>query len=275
MNSFKKNDLYYMSMPRPTKQEEQGLDLNLIERGQFEPIKVKRDMTILDGYTRWELLGQRGKKIKYEFREFESLDDELNYVVECNVMKRNLTAYQKVEAMLKLFGELKYRRQGRKIDEHKREFVNVLKSIEKDNTITKDIATDLNRELSSVNRLLKQMTEKYYISRKTNARNIPYNYSLMPKGLELLASNPMTKTMKEIGKDIGVDRTHVGKAIYLIENADSATKLMLINGTITVGQAYLKCTGRVNVKYARVNPDTRLKCPHCDHISIKKEFKIV
>ena len=109
MNSFKKNDLYYMSMPRPTKQEEQGLDLNLIERGQFEPIKVKRDMTILDGYTRWELLGQRGKKIKYEFREFESLDDELNYVVECNVMKRNLTAYQKVEAMLKLFGELKYR----------------------------------------------------------------------------------------------------------------------------------------------------------------------
>ena len=70
-DTFKIIPKYLNALPRSTHDELHALDQKLIQRGQQEPIKVRRDMGILNGYTRHDLLGQRGVKIKYEFRDFE------------------------------------------------------------------------------------------------------------------------------------------------------------------------------------------------------------
>ncbi len=273
---FIKNDLYYESMPRPTYDENRGLDLNLIERGQLEPIKVNREMVILDGYTRWMLLGDRGKKIWYEFRDFDTFEDELNYVVECNIMRRNINTYQRVESMLKLFGNQRYRKENS--DTFKRSYLLILQAIKDGNINSRDIAECINQELTNTRSTLKKLTLQHYIRRNTvdlETGGNEFRYQILPKGEELLAKKPMIKTMKEIGKDIGVDRNTVGKAIFLIENADANIKTRLINNTITIGQAYELVRGRKTVNYKRVNPNTGLRCPSCNSVHKKKEYDIV
>ena len=61
-DDFKINDKYFKAIPRPTEDECSALDMKLIERGQMEPIIVNKDMVILDGHTRFDLLTQRGKR---------------------------------------------------------------------------------------------------------------------------------------------------------------------------------------------------------------------
>jgi len=274
------SDLYFEAMPRPTKSEEHGLDLNLIERGQHEPIKVNRKMVILDGYTRWQLLGDRGKKIKYEFRDFPTLEEELNYVVECNVMKRNITPFQRVEAMIKLFGYQRYKKED--CDEFKRSYLNVLDAIEAGNINSKNIVACIEKDKSNTRVILKKLTEQNYVRRTIEDCKKGGNefiYELLPKARELLSHRPMTKTMREIGKDIGLDRNQVGQSLKLIEalneDTDPRKLTMLRNGTLTIQQAYSQLVGKQTKRYPRVNPKTKLKCPFCEHIAMKKEYKIV
>jgi predicted transcriptional regulator len=280
VNDFVFSDLYFESMPRPTKAEEHGLDLNLIERGQHEPIKVNRKMVILDGYTRWQLLGDRGVKIKYEFRNFETHEEELNYVVECNVMKRNITPFQRVEAMLKLFGYQRYKKEDS--DNFKRTYLDILDAIEAGNINSKNIVKYIGKDLSNTRMNLKKLTNQYYIRKwvedlKTGGNE--FRYEIMPKGKELLANRPMTKTMKEIGKDIGLDRNTVGIALRVIDvlrdNPNEHLLTMLRNGTITIKSAHARLEGVVVKRYKRVNPETKLKCPFCEHEAMKKEYRIV
>jgi hypothetical protein len=103
----------------------------------------------------------------------------------------------------------------------------------------------------------------------------PYIYSLMPKGEEFLSKAPMTKTMKEIGKDIGVDRTMVGQALKIMDSDRADLKLLLSNGTLTINRAYGLLAGRVGKRQMKVHGKTKLKCPFCEHIAMKKEYKIV
>lgn len=275
-DQFVFSQLYFDAMPRPSYNEEHGLNLNLIEKGQFEPIKVNIKMVILDGYTRWQLLGDRGIKIKYEFRYFKTLEEEINYVVECNVMRRNINTYQRVEAMLKLFGGNRYRKEN--ADTFKRNYIGILQAVELGNVTSKNIAVYIEQELSNTRKTLKKLVAQWCLRR--NIIDFPnggneFQYELLPKGIELLQKRPMIKTTKEIGKDIGVDRNTVGKALYLIENAGEDIKLRLINNTLTIGQAHATVMGKKSVKYKRVNPETKLKCPYCNHTSMKKDYTIV
>jgi DNA-binding transcriptional ArsR family regulator len=262
-------------MPRPSKVEEHGLDLNLIERGQYDPIKVNRKMVILDGYTRWQLLGDRGKKIKYEFRDFKTNEDELNYVVECNVMKRNITPYQKVVAMMKLFGNQRYSKENG--DTYKRAYVEILNDIKKGSVTSSDLVESTGKEMTHIRSTLTKLTEQHYIhrEREIDLMKHPFVYSLMPKGEEFLANAPMTKTMKEIGKDIGVDRTSVGQALRIFESDNKDLKSMLCNGSINISRAYGFLMGRVAKEKVKSHVKTKLKCPFCEHVGMRKEYKVV
>ena len=179
-------------------------------------------------------------------------------------------------AMLRLFGNQRYRKEDS--NTFKRNYVHILQSVEAGRISSRDIASFIGRELSNTRATLKRLTEQWYLRR--NIIDLPnggneFTYELLPKGMELLEKRPMTKTMKEIGKDIGVDRNTVGKAIHLIEKADQGLKLRLTNGTLTIGQAFQKMTGRQTVKYKRVNAGTKLQCPSCGIAHMKKEYEII
>jgi len=106
-DTFKIIPKYLKALPRSTYDELHAMDQNLIQRGQQKPIEVRRDMGILDGYTRHDLLGQRGVKIKYIFKDFPTEEEEYEYVKECNVMRRQLNLFQRVETMYEFYIETK------------------------------------------------------------------------------------------------------------------------------------------------------------------------
>lgn len=274
-NLFKTNQKYLDAVGRCSYEEEKALDLDLIEHGQLEPVKVNRKMVPLDGHTRIQLLGDRGVEIEYEFRDFDTQEEEYYYVVMSNVMRRQLNDYQKVETMYRFFGGVRYKKETH--EEFKRPYIDTLQVIKDGSVRSSEISKAIDKNDSNTRMILKKMTEQYYISRKINllqAGGREFLYSLMPKGVQLLENKPMVRTIRDISKDIGVERNAVGKALHLIDKAPPDMKTMLINGTITIGQAYARFMGRDNYTWQKRWKETdRLVCPCCKESSMKKDFK--
>ena len=86
-------------VPRPSKEDRAALKVGLKEKGQKKPVTVLSDWTLVDGYTRYELLKELGvKKIKYEV--VGGLADPLDlreYALDVNFRRRQLTDPQRVE----------------------------------------------------------------------------------------------------------------------------------------------------------------------------------
>lgn len=286
-DDFVKHDRYFEAMPRPNEVEEKALDMKLIQRGQLEPIKVNKKMWILDGYTRWELLGQRGKKIKFIIMEFESDQEEFEYVIECNVMRRQLNHFQKLEALYTLYKREKDQPQSRFTET----WANILSSIKKGNILVKDISEDTGHHAVHVNKTLKELEEKYYISVNKIWREfedgggrggLRNECSLMPKGEEFLIKyKPREKggASLMIGKITGIDRTVVAKGMLLIDKSDTKTKRLLREGKLSISGEYEKLVNpeRRKIKHntKQWRRDSNVKCPHCDHIAKRDEFELL
>jgi len=94
---------YYNLVPRPTKEERMALKEDIMLHGQHDPIVINRDGFILDGHTRYEICQELGIECKYRIQEFKTQYEEKRYVINCNVNRRQLTPYAKVELAYKLF----------------------------------------------------------------------------------------------------------------------------------------------------------------------------
>lgn len=97
------SDEYYDLVPRPTKEERQALKFSIMTQGQREPIVTNESGTILDGHTRFEICQELKLKPIFRLMKFETKISEQTYVIECNVNRRQLNAFQKVELSRKLF----------------------------------------------------------------------------------------------------------------------------------------------------------------------------
>lgn len=260
---FKINQEYLELVPRPTSVEKQAMDLDLIERGQIEPIKVGNDMTILDGYIIFDLLSQRGKKIKYEFREFEDKESERNYVFKTNIMRRHLNPFQRIESTVNF-----YRKNN--MDEYKKSYVDIILSIKEGNKTSLDISNHTGRNRNRVNEALREMAEGYYIRRDMSAQE--HVFSVLPKGEEFISKSKPKATSTMIGKIVNVERSRVGNALYLIDNAPPIMLDQLRRGVIRISTAYQELTG---VKRGGSNNARKydLECPHCKHISYRSNFR--
>ncbi len=271
------NQEYLEAVPRATEAEIKGLDLKLIQRGQLVPITVNRKMVILDGYTRHDLLGQRGKKIKYIFMDFENKEDELNFVRETNVMRRHMNPFQRVETM---YEQLKHEREMRRL-EISTGFTDTLLSMKNGNTTAKTIAKDMEVSLKYINRTVKKMTEQWYVGRNPDPNtNAGYIYHVMPKGEELLIKSKQVKMGRiEISDIIGVRKQTINKAMHLIANASESLLRDIRTNKIGLVSAYKEFMGQNRItpsKYYRGwTPYSKIKCPHCDHVSNKKEYMLV
>jgi len=278
---FKINQEYFNAIPRPTKDEYNALDMKLIERGQMEPIIVNNKMVILDGHTRFNLLTQRGKKVKYVVKVFDNEKDEWSYVIESNVMRRQLNKFQRLEAMYQMYKSKKEETRSKNYDGE----INVLNSIKRGNGTAKNIAKDILYSTSTVNKICKKLSNEGYVEIETTFKK----YGHGRKGGSTSHLYKTTKTtdifLKDhskksggsasvlVGKIIGLNRNTVVKGITLIEKADENMKKKLRSGNMSMTEAYDKIIDMKKNTTKGMKYSNHIQCPHCNQIEHKSKFK--
>lgn len=100
---------YFDAVPRPTDEEYKAIEESIRFTGQNDPIVCNALGIILDGHTRFEICGNLNLIPKYRKIGFETEIEEFRYVVESNVNRRQLNAFQKVETFRFLLEILKKR----------------------------------------------------------------------------------------------------------------------------------------------------------------------
>src|SRR3972149_2887813 len=117
---IKVKEEYLVLVPRPTKEERMALKEDIMLHGQHDPIVINRDGFILDGHTRYEICQELGIECKYRIQEFATKDEEKRYVINCNVNRRQLNAFQRVELVYYLYTmerELAHKRRANHLGE--------------------------------------------------------------------------------------------------------------------------------------------------------------
>jgi len=283
-DTFKIIPRYINALPRSTYDESHALDLKLIQRGQQIPIIVNRKMWILDGYTRHDLLGQRGKKIKYVFMDFLSEDEEYEYVVETNVMRRQLNMFQRVEAMYQFFmDETLARREKDRTSQF-----DVMQAMNLGAKSTTDIEKNTKYKKRTVLRILNELKDIWCVGqgdniykkhKKGNGGTIMFTWRLLPKGKEMLSKREPRKigsVSNMIGKIIGAGRSSVQFATYIIENGDASMIQQCRNGTLSIRMAHGMLSDnrgrKVDTRFQRWLSNTKIKCPHCNNIEPKSKY---
>ena len=105
------NDEYFDMVPRPTPEEYNALRESIQINGQQEPIILNSNGVILDGHTRYEILQNLGRDPEYTIKPFDDKQKEMSYIVECNLIRRQLNAFQKIELSFSLYEILRKKAQ--------------------------------------------------------------------------------------------------------------------------------------------------------------------
>lgn len=280
---FTINEKYQNAVPRPNEYEYNALKMKIIENGQQEPIIVNKNMVILDGHTRYDIMSQRGMEIEYRTKDFDDEEQEFEYVVESNIMRRQLNNFQKLETLYGLYRD-------KKEEKNYNGWISIMESIKKGNNTRNMIAGDINYSEPAVGKILSQMLNQYYVRKEKKFRlhgdglsggTTFYEFTLLPKSEEFLSKN----TRKEkggatmmISKITGLNRNTVSKGMLLIERVDYKTKKKLRDGVLSINGVYEDITKRKRAKSTYKNTWSKyakIKCPHCKHISQKDEFEVI
>lgn len=103
MNELKTNfklsvkEKYLDAVPELTSNELHALTESMILKGQLTPIECNESGIILDGHNRYHVCLQLKLKPEYNIRKFDSEEAEYQYVLEANLTRRQLNAFQRVE----------------------------------------------------------------------------------------------------------------------------------------------------------------------------------
>lgn len=105
------NEEYLEMVPRPNPDEYKALRESIQINGQQEPIIVNSRGEILDGHTRFEILQNLGRDPQYVTKSFDDKQKEMTYLVECNLIRRQLNSFQKIELSFSLYEVLRKKAQ--------------------------------------------------------------------------------------------------------------------------------------------------------------------
>lgn len=87
---------YKDATPRPTQKDFDKMYSDIEAKGQLRLVNIDEDWNLIDGYTRYEILGkQRIDDIKFTQYRFDSEEEKLDYINSMNVKRRHLSEYQK------------------------------------------------------------------------------------------------------------------------------------------------------------------------------------
>ncbi len=283
------NEEYYDMVPRSISDERQLVKESMLEDGLLEEIKLNTDGEVLDGHTRIEI----GEELKwknpetgmviiprFKVKEFETKDQERQYVIKINLMRRHLNSFQKVRLAASLY--VHYGNGGHMIRERNR--YDILEELNKQSEPIGATAITENMNKKSRNAtlsLLNGLVEDFCVRREN--KPIPksggnrFMFSILPKGEEVLSKEKPNKiTIATIGRSVGVGRVKAGQAIYLINNAKHKLLEKLENGQIAVSTAYNSLMGEGSKVPPKSGwkPYTKVICPICEKVSQKKDWKI-
>ena len=278
-SSFSINEKYLSAIPRPTPDEVKSLNESILALGQLYPIAVNKNMVILDGHSRFDLLCNLSKDIKYHVFDFKTEEEEYQFVVESNIMKRHLNNYQKIETMYDFYNN----------DRTKNPINNytitcdVIKSIKSGNITCEQVSKHLQLDSKYTARILTSLVEDYCLSRDvehkktTHGSTKYYTYKLMPKAESRLSRNDVRKTIIGISRLIGVSRETLNRGLHIIKNADDDIKVKLRSGVLSISHVYtiLSASGRMSTKGKKYFGACNIvECPYC-HKTIKKKELIL
>ena len=105
------NEEYMGMVPRPSHDEYNALRESIQINGQQEPLILNSKGEILDGHTRFEILQNLGREPQYTIKSFDDRQKELAYIVECNLIRRQLNAFQKIELCFSLYATIRKKAQ--------------------------------------------------------------------------------------------------------------------------------------------------------------------
>ena len=120
---LKINPEYKSLMPELLEDEYEFLKQNIFKNGYWEEysIIVNDNYEILDGHTRYKICEELGIEPTIKVKHFESKEDEMEFVIEANLSRRHLNAFQRAQLALKLV-EIQKVKAGRPKKEEKISF---------------------------------------------------------------------------------------------------------------------------------------------------------
>jgi N6-adenosine-specific RNA methylase IME4 len=84
------------------KEEYEALKESIKTEGQHYPIIINKKGIILDGHHRYRICQELQHVVKYEMKEFSNVLEEKRFVIESNLLRRQLTTFQRIEMALPL-----------------------------------------------------------------------------------------------------------------------------------------------------------------------------
>lgn len=93
---------YQDLVPPLTDTEYQSLKQSIKNNGLWMPIIANEKGIILDGHHRYKICKELGVKLKHAIRKFASKTEEIIFVGECNLERRQLPPLQRIELVKKL-----------------------------------------------------------------------------------------------------------------------------------------------------------------------------
>jgi len=96
-NFLKVNPEYQKLLPKLPQEEYEALKESIKTEGQHYPIIVNDEGFILDGHHRFQICQELSLTPKYEIKEFPSVLHEKKFVIESNLLRRQLTTFQRIE----------------------------------------------------------------------------------------------------------------------------------------------------------------------------------
>jgi len=109
------NSEYLALVPSLTPEEYDSLRESIKENGLYMPIITTQHGVILDGHNRFKICQELGVELKHAIRIFDDELLEKKFVIECNLKRRQLNDFQKIELgipLMEIETELAKRRMG-------------------------------------------------------------------------------------------------------------------------------------------------------------------
>jgi ParB-like chromosome segregation protein Spo0J len=95
------NPEYSSLVPEPSPEESESLKKSIKENGLYVPIIVNQNGIVLDGHHRYKACQELGIEPKTQVKEFKDKSDEQLFVIDCNLIRRQLNNFQRTELALK------------------------------------------------------------------------------------------------------------------------------------------------------------------------------
>jgi len=102
LEDIKVSEEYQKLVPELPKEEYAQLKSSISNNGLYLPIIINENGIVLDGHHRHKICTELKIEAKYKIKKFENKTDEIIFVGECNLQRRQLTPLQRINLVSKL-----------------------------------------------------------------------------------------------------------------------------------------------------------------------------